>query len=479
MPKLTLDDLANLENQSSAVTTINNNSASIEAAIENTLSRDGTTPNSMESDLDMNSNSILNLPLPTTDTEPVRKGEFDVLAGSIEEIEQAVAEAQEAAEEAANSADAAAGFVTDAEAAAAEAAQSVIDAAAQAEKFRTQSTTSNTIGNGTKTWTVDTGDYFTEGTYVLIQDNAAPGTNLMFGTVTDYTGDQLEIDVDVSEGSGTYTDWTITLSGARGATGPTGATGPSGEMGGPGVSVDGEIALYDGITGTELKRATTTGLLKASSGVLAAAVADTDYLTPATAASTYQPLDDDLTAIGALAKTDGNIIVGDGSTWVVESGATARTSLGLGTGDSSQFAGVNVGSNNDTTLTRSAAGKLDIEGHTVVTDDEENQGPCTGGIEITSKSLGTISSGTTTLDMADRALQHYTNNGAHTLNPGTVTGTCQVLVTNGASAGAITLSGWTFVLGSALLTTTNTNRFLLSCTVHNGPVSILTILPLQ
>ena len=43
-----------------------------------------------------------------------------------------------------------------------------------------------------------------------------------------------------------------------------------------------------------------------------------------------QASDADLTAIGALAKTDGNLIVGNGSTWVAESGATARTSLGLG-----------------------------------------------------------------------------------------------------------------------------------------------------
>jgi hypothetical protein len=40
-------------------------------------------------------------------------------------------------------------------------------------------------------------------------------------------------------------------------------------------------------------------------------------------------LDAGLSAIAALAKTDGNIIVGDGSTWVAESGATARASLGL------------------------------------------------------------------------------------------------------------------------------------------------------
>jgi len=38
-----------------------------------------------------------------------------------------------------------------------------------------------------------------------------------------------------------------------------------------------------------------------------------------------------LTAIGNLSKTDGNLIVGNGSTWVAENGSTARTSLGLGT----------------------------------------------------------------------------------------------------------------------------------------------------
>lgn len=44
-----------------------------------------------------------------------------------------------------------------------------------------------------------------------------------------------------------------------------------------------------------------------------------------------QPLDADLTAIAALANTDSNFIVGNGTAWVAESGATARTSLGLGT----------------------------------------------------------------------------------------------------------------------------------------------------
>jgi len=49
-----------------------------------------------------------------------------------------------------------------------------------------------------------------------------------------------------------------------------------------------------------------------------------------------QGIDADLTAIGALAKTDGNIIVGNGTTWVAESDATARTSLGLTIGTNVQ-----------------------------------------------------------------------------------------------------------------------------------------------
>lgn len=45
----------------------------------------------------------------------------------------------------------------------------------------------------------------------------------------------------------------------------------------------------------------------------------------------YQAADSELTALAGLAVTDSNFIVGNGTTWVAESGATARTSLGLGT----------------------------------------------------------------------------------------------------------------------------------------------------
>jgi hypothetical protein len=50
----------------------------------------------------------------------------------------------------------------------------------------------------------------------------------------------------------------------------------------------------------------------------------------------YQPLDEELTEIAALVNTDGNFIVGTGTVWQVESGGTARVSIGLATVDQSE-----------------------------------------------------------------------------------------------------------------------------------------------
>ena len=55
-----------------------------------------------------------------------------------------------------------------------------------------------------------------------------------------------------------------------------------------------------------------------------------------------QAYDAQLTDIAGLTPTDSNFIVGDGTNFVLESGNTARTSLGLGTGDSPTFTNVSV-----------------------------------------------------------------------------------------------------------------------------------------
>lgn len=77
---------------------------------------------------------------------------------------------------------------------------------------------------------------------------------------------------------------------------------------------------------------------------------------------------DNLNAIGGLATTDGNIIVGNGTNWVAESGATARTSLGVGTGDAVTF--------NSLTL---ATGATVDNIETTVTDDDTHA-PTSGAI---------------------------------------------------------------------------------------------------
>ena len=73
--KITLADVSNLQALTSASTVINANNDIITAAFDNTLSRDGTQPNQMLSDLDMNSNAILNLPAPVDLTSPLRLGD--------------------------------------------------------------------------------------------------------------------------------------------------------------------------------------------------------------------------------------------------------------------------------------------------------------------------------------------------------------------------------------------------------------------
>lgn len=51
--------------------TINDVLALIEAAFDNTLSRDGDTPNQMTADLDLNGKRLMNLPTPVSDNEPI------------------------------------------------------------------------------------------------------------------------------------------------------------------------------------------------------------------------------------------------------------------------------------------------------------------------------------------------------------------------------------------------------------------------
>lgn len=237
-----------------------------------------------------------------------------------------------------------------------------------------------------------------------ITDDTIFAEYLVTGSVVDGTGYR-KLTVSYLGGNGALSGNCAFLFAPAGNKGTDGAG--TGDVTGQASSVDSEIALFSGTGGKTIKRASVSGMLKAVSGVLSAAVAGTDYLAPAAIGVTVQGYD--------AATIKGNV---------------------------------------------------------------ENQ-TLTGGVEVTSKALNggsAVTTGTLTLDVADRPLQHYTNGGAHTLAPGSVNGACMLDITNNGSAGAITTSGWTKVVGS--FTTTNGHKFRCHCSVGNGG-SLLIIQALQ
>src|SRR5258708_5317916 len=80
MSKVPLTPISNLQQQTTAVTVINANAVTTTTGFDNTLSLDGTSPNAMGSNLDMNNFQILNLPAPATINSPVRL--IDVPSGT-------------------------------------------------------------------------------------------------------------------------------------------------------------------------------------------------------------------------------------------------------------------------------------------------------------------------------------------------------------------------------------------------------------
>lgn len=110
-----------------------------------------------------------------------------------------------------------------------------------------------------------------------------------------------------------------------------GGGGGSGDVVGPASATDSQIVLFDSTTGKLIKAATTTGLLKASTGVIAAAVSGTDYA-PATSGS-------------AILKGNGSGGFSNAAAGTDYAAATTGTSSQLlGSNGSGGFSNVTVGS---------------------------------------------------------------------------------------------------------------------------------------
>ena len=98
------------------------------------------------------------------------------------------------------------------------ASTSAAQAAASAASLFGTSTTSRLIATTSMTFTTQPGKSFTAGARITAT-SAANLANWMFGQVISYTGTVLTVDVQVTNGSGTFNDWNLSISGARGATG--------------------------------------------------------------------------------------------------------------------------------------------------------------------------------------------------------------------------------------------------------------------
>jgi len=165
-----------------------------------------------------------------------------------------------------------------------------------------------------------------------------------------------------------------------------------------------------------------------------------------TALDNKQPLDADLTTLAGLSSADGNFIVGSATGWVVESGATVRTSLGLGTAAttaSTDYATAAQGTTADSalqpgdnisTLTNNSGF---ITGNQTITLSGDLSGSGTTSITTT---LGTVAvskggTGQTTYTNGQLLIGNSTGN---TLTKATLTAGSGISVTNGA--GAITIA---------------------------------------
>lgn len=174
--------------------------------------------------------TVPTLPTPPTRSDPsnfaARADDFmlalpdwtdavNVTAGT---INTAAGNAGSAASAAAASAGDAGGYASDASMSASNASGYAAAASASAASAlgapgtNASSTTSTTIGTGSKTITIDTGKAYSVGQFVVIANTPTP-SNYMMGQITAHnsgTG-SLTVNVTVTNGSGTFAAWTISL----------------------------------------------------------------------------------------------------------------------------------------------------------------------------------------------------------------------------------------------------------------------------
>lgn len=185
--------------------------------------------------------------------------------------------------------------------------------------------------------------------------------------------------------------------------------------------------------------------------------------------------------ISGLAKTDSNFIVGDGTNWVAESGATVRTSLGLGSMAVQNSNAVSI-SAGTATLTSMSTVAATITGGTItgITDLAVADGG-TGSSSLTLNSV-LIGNGTSAL----LAVAPSTSGNLLTSNGTTWASTAPAATVNSFSAGTTGLTPVTTTTGAVTLAGTlavanggtgSASLTLNSVLVGNGTSALLAVAP--
>jgi hypothetical protein len=253
--------------------------------------------------------------------------------------------------------------------------------------YKTTSTTSNTMGTGSKTFTVEALKPYQVGTPLRITDTAAPSTNWIDAIITSYSGTTLIVDAVAYAGSGTKTAWSINI-------------------GGGGTSYTGTLPIAQGGTGatTQAAARTNLGLGTGDSPEFAGVDINGGTIdgtiiggtTPAAGSfTTFEStgIDDNATSTAMTLDSSGNLLVG-------------KTSTG------STVAGIVLGSNDKITATRASGPsaafvRTGSDGSIV---DFQKDGSTVGSIGVrdgTSLFIESTASSRTGLDFTGGVLPRY------------------------------------------------------------------------
>jgi len=166
---------------------------------------------------------------------------------------------------------------------------------------------------------------------------------------------------------------------------------------------------------------------------------------------------------GLTSGTSGGVLYFSATGTLASSAALAASALVIGGGAGAAPATTTTGTGVVTAL----GVNIGSAGAVITTN---NTNTFTIGYTVTPYSIGTVSSGTTTPAASNGNYQYLTNNGAFTLAAPAADSAIDILVTNGASAGTITFSGFTAPSGGGgdTYATTNANKYLLMIRRING-----------